>query len=134
MNHWSFPALLTLAAVGAGLRGGPVERRGVALFAVAGLVWLVAHLVWGGVAAGLWMFAIDAAVLLTLIKLVWRSPRPWPVYASGVQLLVVAGDIAFWVRHDLNLDLHLPLLAALRFGAISILATGTWFPPKWHQK
>jgi hypothetical protein len=34
--------------------------------------------------------------------------------------LVVAGDIAFWVRHDLNLDLHLPLLTALRLGAVAI--------------
>ena len=134
MNHWAFPALLALAAVGAGLRGGPVERGGVALFVVAGLVWLAAYLIWGGVAAGLWMFAIDTAVLLTLIKLVWRSPLPWPVYASGVQLLVVAGDIAFWVRHDLNLDLHLPLLTALRLGAVAILATSAWLPPKHRKK
>jgi len=134
MSHWAFLVLLGVATVGAAMRGGSVERRGAALFCSAWLVWLGTDWVAGETAPGVWMLVIDATVLFALIGLVWRSPRPWPVYASGLQLLVVTGGIAPWVRQDLDADLHLTLLAALRFAAICAFAIGAWTPPKPHRK
>jgi len=134
MSHWAFLALLGVATVGAAMRGGSVERRGAALFCSAWLVWLAAGRISGEAAPGVWMLVIDATVMFALIGLVWRSPRPWPVYASGLQLLVVTGDIAPWVRPDLDADQHLVLLASLRFAVIGAFAIGAWAPPKRPRK
>ncbi|MCF8505404.1 MAG: hypothetical protein K9G59_10860 [Caulobacter sp.] len=134
MIHWAFLALLGVATVGAVARGGSVERQGAALFCSAWVVWLAAEWASGETAPGVWVWVIDATVLFALIGLVWRSPRPWPVYASGLHLLVVTGGIVPWVRQDLHADLHLPLLAALRFAAICAFAIGAWAPPRTHRK
>lgn len=134
MSDWAFLALLGVATVGAAMRGGSVEHRGAALFCSAWLVWLAAGWIADEAAPGVWMLVIDATVLFALIGLAWRSPRPWPVYASGLQLLAVTGGIAPWVRPDLDADLHLTLLAALRFATISAFAVGAWTPPKPRRK
>jgi hypothetical protein len=36
------------------------------------------------------LLLIDAGLLLGLIALAWKSPRPWPVWAAGFQLLSIA--------------------------------------------
>ena len=84
----------------------------------------------GKASPGLWLPVIDAAVLVGLANLAWRSPRPWPVYACGFQMLALAGDVAKWVEPDLQVRLHLALLSVLGFGAVTMLAMGSWFPPK----
>ncbi|HRD27798.1 MAG TPA: hypothetical protein PLO65_05815, partial [Caulobacter sp.] len=105
-----FALLLAIAATGALVRGGLTERRGAALFTSAWIVSLAAQWVSGRAAPGLWLPVIDAAVLVGLAALAWRSPRPWPVYASGFQLLTLTGDIARWVETDLDVRIHLTLL------------------------
>lgn len=130
MSLAAFALLLTFAAIGAVVRGGPVERRGAALFVAAWVVTLTAQWISGSPAPGLWLPVIDATVLWALAALAWRSPRPWPVYASGFQMLALAGDIARWVETDLDLRLHLTFLATMSFGAVGVLAAGAWLPPQ----
>ncbi|MDO9223835.1 MAG: hypothetical protein Q7U20_09020 [Caulobacter sp.] len=129
----AFALLLVVAAIGAVARGGTVERKGAALFIAAWLVSLGAQRLSGDVSPGLWLPVIDAAVLVGLANLAWRSPRPWPVYACGFQMLTLAGDIAKWVEPDLGVRLHLSLLSVLGFGAVGMLVMGAWFPPREHQ-
>lgn len=129
-----FALLLAIAAIGALVRGGLTERRGAALFASAWVVSLAAQWVSGRAAPGLWLPVIDAAVLVGLAALSWRSPRPWPVYACGFQLLTLTGDIARWVEADLDVRLHLTLLAAMGFCAVGALALGAWFPPRPRRR
>ena len=126
----AFALLLTVAAVGALARGGAVERRGAALFIVAWLASLLAQALSGDNRPGLWLLIIDAAVLWALVGMTWRSPRPWPVYACGFQMLALAGDVAGWVEPTLSVRLHLAFLALAGFGAVSMLALGAWLPPK----
>ncbi|MDP1630638.1 MAG: hypothetical protein Q8L66_04380 [Caulobacter sp.] len=126
----AFGLLLAVAVIGALVRGGPVERRGAALFSAAWVTSLGAQALSGSPSPGLWLPIIDATVLAGLANLAWRSPRPWPVYACGFQLLALAGDIAKWVEADLDVRLHLTLLAVMAFGAVAALAIGAWFPPK----
>lgn len=130
----AFALLLTVAAVGAVVRGGAVERRGAALFALAWAVSLGAQALSGETSPGPWLPAIDAVVLIALGRLAWRSIRPWPVYACGFQLLTVAGDVAKWVETGLDVRLHLTFLAATSFGAVGVLAIGAWFPPRAQHK
>ena len=129
----AFGLLLTIAVVGAIWRGGIVERKGAALFVAAWLASLGAQLLTGDVSPGLWLPAIDAAVLVGLANLAWRSPRPWPVYACGFQMLTLAGDIAKWVEADLDVRLQLALLSVLGFGTVGMLVMGAWFPPREQQ-
>jgi hypothetical protein len=124
----AFALLLGLAGLGAAVRGGPAERRGAALFAAAWIVSLGAQAVSGEASPGLWLPIIDATVLAGLAALAWRSPRPWPVYACGFQMLALAGDLAKWVEADLDIHLHLTLLAVMSFGAVGVLAIGAWLP------
>ena len=130
MPFAAFALLLTFAAIGAVVRGGAVERRGAALFIAAWAVTLIAQWISGDPAPGLWLPVIDATVLWALAALAWRSPRPWPVYACGFQMLALAGDVARWVEADLDIRLHLTFLAAVSFGAVGVLAAGAWFPPR----
>lgn len=129
MTLAAFALLLAAASIGAFLRGGPVERRGAALFTIAWLASLFAQWLSGSATPGLWLPIIDATVLWGLVALSWRSPRPWPVYACGFQMLALAGDVALWVESDLDVGLHLSFLAVMSFGAVAMLAIGAWRRP-----
>lgn len=126
----AFALLLAFAAVGAAVRGGTVERKGAALFIAAWLLSLGAQRLSDDISPGLWLPTIDTAVMVGLANLAWRSPRPWPVYACGFQMLTLAGDVAKWVEADLEVGLHLALLSVLGFGAVAMLAWGAWFPTR----
>lgn len=129
----AFALLLAIATLGSVVRGGVVERRGAALFILAWLISLGAQWLSGKASPGLWLPVIDAGVLVGLANLAWRSPRPWPVYACGFQMLTLAGDIAKWVEADLEVRLQLTLLSVLGFGAVGMLVMGAWFPPRPQQ-
>lgn len=133
MSLAAFALLLALAAVGALVRGGPVERRGAALFAAAWAASLIAQWLSGSSSPGLWLPIIDATVLWALAALAWRSHRPWPVYACGFQMLALAGDVARWVEADLDVRAHLSFLATMSFGAVGVLASDAWLPPRRRQ-
>lgn len=134
MPQAAFALLLMIAAIGAVARGGTTERRGAALFVAAWAASLGAQTLSGEASPGVWLPVIDAAVLVALARLAWRSPRPWPVYACGFQMLILAGDIAKWAGPGLDVRLHLTFLAMLSFGAVGVLAIGSWFPPGLPRK
>jgi hypothetical protein len=125
----AFALLLAVAAIGAVVRGGQVERRGAALFTAGWLASLFAQWLSGAPAPGLWLPIIDATVLWGLVALSWRSPRPWPIYACGFQILALAGDIAGWVEKGLDVRLQLSFLTVMAFSALAMLAIGAWRQP-----
>lgn len=124
-----FAMLLTTAGAGALLRGGPVERRGVALFAIGWLASLTVQLAPGQILQGLLLAVIDMAVMVSLIALTWKSPRPWPAAACGFQALALAAGVAKWLQPDLDTHIYLGLLAAAGYGAVGALAVGAWLQP-----
>lgn len=126
----AFAMLLLVAAVGAVLRGGPVERRGAALFAFGMAAFVVAEAVtFNGVRAGT-LFIIDLLVLLGLAALAWKSPRPWPVYACGFQTMVLAGHVARWIDLDMDAGFHWWLMFSLSMAALAVLTLGAWLKPR----
>lgn len=128
--QFAYALLLLVAAVGAVLRGGPVERRGVLLFAAGMVAFVVAEAVtFHEVRAGV-LFAIDLAVLSGLVMLAWKSPRPWPVYACGLQTMVLATHVAGWIDLDMDVMLHAGMLITFSMAALLTLALGAWLRPK----
>ncbi len=125
-----FAILLALAALGAVLRGGPVEQRGVGLLTAGWLTSLAAQYFGGYGPLPAWFLAIDLGVLAGLVTLTWKSRRPWPVYACGLQTLAVAADLAALVSPGLDTRLYLTFIGALGFAVVMVLTLGAWLPNK----
>lgn len=122
--------LLAVAATGAVLRGGTVEKRGVGLFAAGMIAFVVAEAVTFNTTRAVALFAIDLAVLAGLVALAWKSPRPWPVYACGFQTMVLATHVAGWIDLDMDVRFHAGLLLTLNVAALAVLILGAWLKPK----
>ena len=119
---FQFLWILTTLLVFGGIK---VAGTGILFVLVATLIALLK--------ACLWLLIIDATVLWALVGMTWRSPRPWPVYACGFQMLALAGGVAGWVEPGLSVRLHLSFLALAGFGAVTTLALGAWLPPTPHR-
>ena len=126
----AFILLMLVTVTGAVMRGGPIERRGAALFFAGWTATLVAQVVTFGLTESLALFGIDLAVLIGLIALSWKSPRPWPVFACGFQVMTLAIHVAGWVDEDLSVVFRQNFLALMGFCATLVLAIGTWIRPK----
>ncbi|ATQ41175.1 hypothetical protein [Caulobacter mirabilis] len=108
------------------MRGGSVERYGVALLTGGWLLSLTAQAFSSDLSPGLLLGLIDVGVLVGLIRLSWKSPHPWPAFACGFQSLAVAAGFARWIDPDLNLQVHLALLAVAGYGAVLARTLGAW--------
>jgi hypothetical protein len=126
----AFILLMVVTIVGAVMRGGRIERRGAALFFAGWTATLVAQVVTFGLTESLALAGIDLVILIGLIALSWKSPRPWPVYACGFQVMTLAIHVAGWVDQDLSPAFRLNFLALMGFCATLVLAIGTWIRPK----
>ena len=121
-----FALLLLVAGIGALVRGARIERRGALMFIVAWLTSLIMK-PWP---PGPWLFLNDLGVMIGLIALSWKSPRPWPVYACGFQTLLLATRIASGIDPDVNPRVLQAMLDLAGGAAILMLAIWAWLPPK----
>ena len=127
LEIWGFAALLTAGAAGAMLRGTRPERLAAAAFAA---VWLAAlgvqRLGWPG--TGWTMLALDLAVLLLLVRLTWKAPRAWPVWATAFEAVAAAASLAFSLQPDVGETAYLRALALCRMAAVLALVLSVWRP------
>lgn len=125
-------AFMVIVGMFALLKGGEPERIGAGAYLMA---WFASVLVQSN--AGLmgvqWaMFAIDIAVLLVFIAMVWKAPRSWPVWACALQLLTVTSHIM------IILDLRTPVSAFYTvvnmtgYGIMLAIAVGTFWA--WQER
>lgn len=121
-----FALVLALAGLGALLRGGVVERYGVLLLTGGWLLSLAAQAFFRDPSPAIPLGIIDLLVLAGLIRLSWKSPHPWPAFACGFQSLALAAGFARWMDPDLNLQVHMTLLAVAGYGAALALMFGAW--------
>jgi len=120
---------MIVTGIGALLRGGRVERLGIALFAAGWLLSLAAQTLTSDLVFTILLALIDAGVMLGLISLTWKSPRPWPAIACGFQAIALATGAAKWLDPNLNPNVYLGLLAVAGYGAVGALAIGAWLHP-----
>lgn len=121
-----FALLLACAGLGAVIRGGAVERYGFLLLTAGWVASLGAQAISRDASQAALLGLIDLGVLAVLIRLSWKSPHPWPAAACGFQSLALAAGFARWMDPDLNLYVHLTLLAVAGYGAALALAVGSW--------
>lgn len=118
--------MLAFAGLGAVLRGGVVERYGVLLLTGGWLLSLGAQALSRDPSPAILLGLIDLGVLAGLIRLSWKSPHPWPAFACGFQSLALAAGFARWIDPDLDLQVHMTLLAVAGYGAAIALMFGAW--------
>lgn len=125
-------AFMVIVGMFALLKGGEPERIGAGTYLMA---WFASVLVQSnaGLTGVQWaMFAIDVAVLLVFIAMVWKAPRSWPVWACALQLLTVTSHVM------IMLDLRTPVSAFYTvvnmtgYGIMLAIAVGTFWA--WQER
>jgi len=119
-------AFLGLAALGAAVRGGGVEETGVVIFSLSWMASLVVRMLLPGADVGWPLLVIQSGLLVGLVVLAWKSPRPWPIWAAGFQVIAVAAGITFLVRPQVGLAAYLRTVEFAGYGAAAAMALGAW--------
>lgn len=119
--------ILGLATAGAAFRGGAVEHTGVVIFSLAWMASLIVGMLLPAGRSAPPLLVIDAGLLLGLIALAWKSPRPWPVWAAGFQLLSIAVGGAYLMRPEqVGLPAYWTASEWAGYAAAACLAVGAW--------
>lgn len=125
-------AITVIAIAFAFLKGDEPERIGAGAYVLA---WYASLLIQGDGAGGgaSWGLATTDFVLLCVYAaLAWKSRRAWPVWASGLQSLIVMSHLLTFI------DLRPPLMAfyavinVSSYGILLVIAIGTF--QAWRER
>ncbi len=131
LPFWTWIAYVSAVSAAALWKGGPSERVG------AGIIfggWLASALVWR---LPQWTPANEVAVIdlvqfLGLTVLALRSPRYWPLFAAGFQLLTI---ITYWAHVlDPTLGGWVYLTAGILWGYLMVGALGVGTFNAWRNR
>ena len=125
-------AFMVIVGMFALLKGGEPERIGAGAYLMA---WFASVLVQSN--AGLlgvqWaMFAIDIAVLLVFIAMVWKAPRSWPVWACALQLLTVTSHVMLMMKLPTPISAFYTVVNMTGYGIMLAIAVGTFWV--WQER
>lgn len=114
------------------LKGGQPEKIGAGTFAFG---WFASVLVQSN--AGLFgvqwaMFAIDVAMLLVFVAMVWKAPRSWPVWACALQLLVVTSHVMVMLNLRTPISAFYTVVNMTGYGIMLAIAIGTFWA--WQER
>lgn len=106
------------------LKGDEPERTGVVAYLIAVLASVLMQnkgslsgIHWG-------LLAIDAALLAVYAGLAWKSRRSWPVWASGLQALIVMIHLLLLIDSRPPLAAFYAVINLAGYGVLLALATG----------
>lgn len=125
-------AFMVLVCAFAFLKGDEPERLGAGAYMIAWLATLLIQNDSDLYAIPLALFGIDLVVLLVFIGLAWKSRRPWPVWASGFQLLTVASHIFGMIEVRASLASFYAVMNIASYGILVTLAIGTFWA--WQER
>lgn len=114
------------------LKGDEPERTGGAAY---GLAWFASLLIQGnGVGSGVaWgLAAVDFILLGVFSGLAWKSRRAWPVWASGLQSLVVMSHLLTFIDARPPLMAFYVVVNLASYGILLTLAVGVWLA--WRDR
>jgi hypothetical protein len=125
-------AFMVLVGMFALLKGGPPERIGAGAYLFA---WFASVMVQtsGGYFGVQWgVFAIDVAVLLIFIAMVWKAPRSWPVWACALQLLAVTSHVMLMMKLPTPISAFYTVVNMTGYGIMLAIAIGTFWA--WQER
>lgn len=115
------------------LKGDKPEKHGAGAYLFA---WLATVVVQQGAVqadhAPVAVFLIDLSVLVVFVALAWRSRRPWPVWASGIQLVTVMSHILLLTKTSISVTSLLTVMNLNGYLIIATLAVGTFWA--WQDR
>ena len=121
-------AILASCCIYAALKGGPPERFGAAIFALASIL---SFAVVSGPAARfgsleVGVFVVDVSMLLALLVLALRAERFWPLWAIALHLIETAGHAVKAMDPLVIPEAYAFVLAFWSYPMLFLLVVGTW--------
>ncbi len=113
------------ATLAATIGEGRAERIGWVILALAGISLFLTRTTpetAGGMAA---LFFVDAALLIGFILLAVRSSFYWPVWASGLQILIVLAHLVRLTAAPDSIAAYIALLMLWKILILVFIAAGT---------
>ncbi|GLS00079.1 hypothetical protein GCM10007859_00820 [Brevundimonas denitrificans] len=114
------------------LKGDEPERVGGGAYVLAWFASLLMQDDGGGGGVSWGLTATDIVLLCVYAALAWKSRRAWPVWASGLQSLIVMSHLLTFV------DIRPPLMAfyavinVSSYGILLVIAIGTF--QAWRER
>ncbi len=125
-------AIAVAVAVFAFLKGDEPERVGAGAYMISLLAtWLLQDdtqlhgAQWG-------MMAVDLAMVPVYAVLAWKSRRSWPVWAAGLQSLVVMTHVLTMIDVRLPIVAFYAVMNLAAYGILLALALSTW--RAWRER
>jgi hypothetical protein len=80
------------------LKGGTAEKLGAGAYLIAWFATIMMQESSGFVGVPVGMFLVDLALLFVFIAIAWKHRQSWPVWASGLQLVVVMAHVMLLMK------------------------------------
>lgn len=123
----------TLLACGFALvKGDQVERMGAIAVFVAGVGTLFAQQDTGNLTPRLVFLAIDTALFTTLVVLLRKTPRSWPLFALAFQMIKIVAHGTALAGIHIGAFAYMSALNLADYGVMATLAVGTW--NAWRER
>ncbi len=114
------------------LKGDEPEKIGAGAYAMG---WVASMLVQddGNLHGVQWsMLAVDVAMLSVLGGLVWKSRRAWTVWATALQLLVIASHAMMLIDRRPPVSAYYFVINLAAYGLLVAIAVGTFWA--WQER
>jgi len=126
-------AVITLLVCGfAFWKGGRPEQWGGGVVILAQLSTVLLQDFLGTDQMALAAFGADAAVLIALGVIAWKSEQSWPAWASACQAITVAVHLAKLLDFRIAPFAYMSALAIAFYGMVLALAIGTFVA--WRER
>lgn len=123
---------MVLMALFAFLKGGAPERIGAGGFLLAWFASLVVQEEVGFRGFPIGIFLIDLATFLVFALIAWRYRRSWSIWAGGLQLIAVVGQIMIHTNPNLPMGSIYTVVNLTSYLIIICISVGTFWA--WQER
>ncbi|SPU52202.1 Uncharacterised protein [Brevundimonas vesicularis] len=109
------------------LKGGKPERFGAGAYLFAWFATIIMQENSGFRGVPLGMFVIDLALLSAFVGLSWRCRGSWPVWASGLQLIMVMSHIMILTGQPVSVASIYTVMNFTGYLIIGCITAGTFW-------
>ncbi len=114
------------------LKGGTAEKNGAGAYLIAWFATIMMQESSGFVGVPVGMFLIDLALLLVFIAIAWKHRQSWPVWASGLQLVVVMAHVMLLMKQPVLVASLYTVMNFTGYLVIGCITVGTFWA--WQNR